>query len=251
MSIISQLETWAGKDGFSPLARKAFLVRAQIRQHFLGLPVICAFKFHHHSGTRLKKKKKKGSQSRISRKAERQIKWSCTRLSFLPNGLSLRTWTSVQGFLRPWADNVREPWLRKQDVLPFPLLGLHRGVAKKQAPENNGGAAGSPRRPASRPARLSREPTWTRLPRPPPPGRRHGTAPPRPPARPQPRSPLPRAALLRGRGWGGGGRRRRREEIGGATPAAHWLLRPGARSPASVAGSRDPFQRWPPCCFDE
>lgn len=58
-------------------------------------------------------------------------------------------------------------------------------------------------------------------------------------------------ALLRGRGWGGGGRRRRREEIGGATPAAHWLPHARARSPASLERSRDPFQRWPPCCFDE
>lgn len=92
------------------------------------------------------------------------------------------------------------------------------------------------------------------LPRPRP-RRRQGTAPPRPlgapPARRGPTRPSLCPALLRGRGWGGGGRRRRREEIGGATPAAHWLPHARARSPASLERSRDPFQRWPPCCFDE
>ena len=104
------------------------------------------------------------------------------------------------------------------------------------------------------PAWPSREPTWAGpAHRPPAPSPWHLSAPPPALGRPArgPARPSPRPARLPGRGWGGGGRRRRREEIGGATPAAHWLPRPGARSPACLTGSRDPFQRWPPCCFDE
>lgn len=155
--------------------------------------------------------------------------------------------------------SVRERWPQKEDVFPLYLVCIVEWLKRKRlgtTEELGGRSAG-------------RHPLLVQLPAPQgspgslpgpacrarhPPGRRHGTAPPRPPRAalpPAARTPLPLPALLRGRGWGGGGRRRRREEIGGATPAAHWLPRPGARSPASLAGSRDPFQRWPPCCFDE
>lgn len=90
--------------------------------------------------------------------------------------------------------------------------------------------------------RLSPEPTRTQPARPVTAAQspRHHAAP--RPARPPLARPSPLPARLRGRGWGGGGRRRRREEVGGATPATHWLPRPGPEAPPLWRGHVIPFK---------
>lgn len=50
-------------------------------------------------------------------------------------------------------------------------------------------------------------------------------------------APPPAGRRGRGAGWEGAGGGRRREEIGSATPAAYWLPRLGAASPASLEGA--------------
>lgn len=132
------------------------------------------------------------------------------------------------------------PWARVPFGPSFPTsVPTPRPAAS--APARQRGPRGSLPGPRA-PRRHPRASPWHRA----------ASRPARPAARPPSGSSLP-APRPRSCGGGvrGGGSRRRREEIGGATPAPHWLPRRGARSPASLAGSRDPFQRWPPCCFDE
>lgn len=102
------------------------------------------------------------------------------------------------------------------------------------------------------PARPSREPTCTSPPR------RHpgavAMAPRRPAPRPPSSSPLAPPPAPRSCGAGGGA------EVGGDAggrksaarrPRLIGCLVVGPEAPPPWRGSRDPFQRWPPCCFDE
>lgn len=68
-----------------------------------------------------------------------------------------------------------------------------------------------------------------------------------------PSRPSPRLAPLRGEGGGAGGgdRMQAKRKSAARRPLLIGWRVPEREAPPPRRGSRDPFQRWPPCCFDE